>query len=293
MMTKLADTARPSGIKRFMKTPKGVVLSVLTGLTLLAALRPQDHVALINVLVAVITGLLFDAVVSLLQKRPQLFSDGAVITGLIVADVLGHATPLWVVAASTITALFSKHVLAIGRKPIFNPATVGLLVAIWAFHAGESWWASLALMPTWMTLIVLLAGMTVAIRVNKIPQVTAFLATYFALLFVMAITHTGLPSDTPADALRAPFVNSSLYLAFFMLTDPPTSPAPYRQQVFFGILTGVVATVMFAAVGGLAYLLVGLLIANLWKTIGMRAPQRKRVATRRQSQVASGGVDHL
>lgn len=292
MMTKRETQTRPSGIRRFLNTPKGIVLSVLAGLTLLAALRPQDHLVLVNVLVAVVTGLLVDGAVALLQKRKRLFSDGAVITGLIVASVLGHATPLWIVAATTVIALISKHIMVIGRKPLFNPAAVGLLVAIWVFHAGESWWASLALMPAWMTLIVLIAGLTVAVRVNKFPQVTAFLGTYFGLLLVMAISHTGLPSDTPADALRVPFVNSALYLAFFMLTDPPTSPAAYRQQVLFGILAAVVATAIFATVGGLSYLLLGLLSANLWKVVWVRGSQRRPAARERQ-RATPGAADSL
>ncbi len=252
---------------RFLKTPKGYVFAALTLLTLIAALRPQDHFGLINAAIAIATGLLIDGGIALLQRRQKLFSDGAVITALIVTDVLSHATPWYIVAATTAVALFSKHILKIGRKPIFNPAAFGLLVAIYIFSTGQSWWGSLALMPTWITLLLLVTGVIVTIRVNKFPQVTAFLFTYFALLLIMAVFHLGLPSDTPADALRVPFVNSALYLAFFMVTDPPTSPAPYRQQIWFGVISALVGTIIFATQGGLAYLLIGLLIANSWKAI--------------------------
>ncbi len=256
----------PNPLERFLKTPKGYVLAILVGLTLIAALRPQDHLGLLNAIVAVATGLVFDAGVALLQRRKKLFSDGAVITALIVADVLSHTTPLYIVAATTAVALLSKHVLKVGRKPIFNPAAFGLLFAIVVFATGQSWWGSLALLPTWLILLLLAGGLLITERVNKFPQVLAFLGTYFALLLVMAIFHLGLPSDTPGDALRIPFVNSALYLAFFMLTDPPTTPAPYRQQILFGVIVAGVGTVIFAMSGGLAYLLVGLLVGNIWKT---------------------------
>lgn len=259
-----------NSIRRFLKTPKGTAFTILAGLTLIASLRPEDHSGLVNALVAVVTGLIVDNVVAFLQKRKSFFSDGAIITGLIIADVLSHATPLYLVAATTIVALLSKHVLKVGRKPIFNPAAFGLLMAVWVFHTGESWWGSLALLPTWLTVVVIVVGILLTVKVNKFPQVAAFLGTYFTLLLVMAVLHVGLPSDTPADALRIPFVNTALFLSFFMLTDPPTSPAPYVQQIVFGILVAVVSTAIFAFIGGLTYLLVGLLVANLCKAVWAR-----------------------
>ena len=246
------QAARPpqSPLERFLKTPKGTVMAVLAGLTLVGALRPQDHLGLLNAAVAVATGLVI---------------DGGVITALIVTDVLSHTTPLYIVTATTAVALLSKHVLKVGRKPIFNPAVFGLLFALVVFATGQSWWGSLALLPAWLTLPLLAAGLLITARVNKFPQVLAFLGTYFALLLVMAFSHLGLPSDTPGDALRPPFVNAALYLAFFMVTDPPTSPAPYRQQILFGVIAAGVGTLIFATSGGLAYLLIGLLAGNAWR----------------------------
>ena len=261
------QTARPAPnpLLVFLKTPKGYAMAALIGLTLIAALRPQDHLGLLSAAVAVAVGLAIDGGVALLQRRKKLFSDGAVITALIVADVLSHATPLYIVAATTAVALLSKHLLKVGRKPLFNPAAFGLLFAIVAFNTGQSWWGSLALLPTWLMLLLLAAGLLITVRVNKFPQVASFLGAYFALLLAMAIFHLGLPSDTPGDALRAPFVNSALYLAFFMVTDPPTSPAPYRQQILFGVIAAGVGTLIFATSGGLAYPLIGLLAGNAWR----------------------------
>ncbi|MHB1683016.1 MAG: RnfABCDGE type electron transport complex subunit D [Bacilli bacterium] len=286
-----SQTARPAPnpLLVFLKTPKGYAMAALIGLTLIAALRPQDHLGLLSAAVAVATGLAIDGGVALLQRRKKLFSDGAVITALIVADVLSHATPLYIVAATTAVALLSKHLLKVGRKPLFNPAAFGLLFAIVAFNTGQSWWGSLALLPTWLMLLLLAAGLLITVRVNKFPQVASFLGAYFALLLAMAIFHLGLPSDTPGDALRAPFVNSALYLAFFMVTDPPTSPAPYRQQVMFGMIVAVVGTLIFATSGGLAYLLVGLLVGNAWKAVlqwTVKAAERRIASPAKKSAVA-------
>lgn len=275
-MSRLSPSRRtPSRLAKFAKTPKGTLLLVLLGLTLIAALRPADHAGLLNAAVSIVTAVVIDLGVALTCRRRAGLPDGAMITGLLVADILSHTTPLSIVAATTAVAVLSKHLLKVGRKPVFNPAALGLLVAIFVFGTGQSWWGSLALLPTWMIVIVIVAGAWIAIRVNKFPQVAAFLGTYFVLLLAMAVTHVGLPTNTPADALRVPFVNTALFLAFFMLTDPPTSPAGYGHQVVFGMLAALVGTAVFATVGGLAYLLIGLLAANAWQSISSLVTKRR------------------
>ncbi len=259
--------------RKFIKTPKGFVLVVLVGLTLLASLNSNENHGLMNALIAILTALVLDWLVGILQHSHRWFSDGGLITGLIVADVLSATAPWYAAALTTAIAIAAKHLLKVKRKPLFNPAAAGLLVATFLFPTGQSWWGSLSLLPGWSIILLIIGGMVVTQRVNKFPQVFAFLGTYFGLLLVMAIFHLGLPSDTPGDALRVPFVNSALFLAFFMLTDPPTSPAPYRQQVYFGFLSAFVSIVIFAFQGGLTYLLVGLLLANGWKAWASRNPK--------------------
>ncbi len=252
--------------RRFFKTPKGVVLTGLMVLTLLASLFPQGKVGLGHAVAADLTAVAFDALVALVLRRRIVLSISGLITGLIVADVLSSLTPLYLVILTTVMALLSKHVIKRGRKPIFNPAAIGLVLALTVFSSGQSWWAALTLLPLWYLAILLAIGIYVAVRVKKYPQVLAFLGTYFALLLVMAVLHLGLPSDTPGDALRVPFINSALFLGFFMLTDPPTSPAITRDQVVFGAMVGCIAVILFALFGGLAYLLIALLMGNLWSS---------------------------
>ncbi len=262
-------------LDKLMKTPKGYLLAILIGLTLVASLRPQDHIGLLNAGIAVITALAIDGIVAKLYKNKKKFSDGGMITALIIANVLSNTTPWYIIVATTAVALLSKHIIKSGRKPIFNPAAFGLLFAIYIFSTGQSWWGSLALLPTWLILIMIVPGIFISIKVNKFPQVASFLGMYFVLMLIMAVFHLGLPYDTPADALRIPFVNSAIYLAFFMLTDPPTTPSTYPKQIVFGSLVAIVGSIIFANYGGLAYLLIGLLAGNLVNFTFMRARQKK------------------
>ncbi|MGZ4123782.1 MAG: RnfABCDGE type electron transport complex subunit D, partial [Tumebacillaceae bacterium] len=249
-----------------------VLLLVLTGI---AYFKEDSTQGLINAGVAMGTGLVLDLIVGLLQKRKRLLSDGGVLTGLIVTLVLSSATPWYQVAGTVAIALVSKHVLKIKRRPIFNPAAVGLLVAIPLFSSEQSWWGSMPNFPAWGVGFVLVAGYLVTSKVNKFPQVFTFLGVYLLIMLGLGLAHVG---DT-TDVLRNPFINATLFLAFFMVTDPPTSPAKYGEQVVFGFIAAIVSVIVYLIFGGLAYLLVGLLVANAWNALRFyEAEKRKSVA---------------
>jgi hypothetical protein len=49
------------------------------------------------------------------------------------------------------------------------------------------------------------------------------------------------------------------------LTDPPTSPAKYRDQVICGAIVAAASFALFEAAGVVYYLLAGVLAGNLWE----------------------------
>lgn len=244
-------------------TPKKYLLIVLLIITTIAVTNSADPRGIINAGIAMSTALIFDGIIFMLQDRKRLFSDGGVLTGLIVALVLGSSTPWYIILVTTAIAIGSKHLLSIHNKPIFNPAALGLLVAIFLFSSEQSWWGAFAELPTWSIAFLLLAGLLITERINKFPQVFAFLGGYFLLLLIMGYYDIGQAGD----ALRTPFINSALFLAFFMVTDPPTSPAKYKDQIWFGLITAITSIIIYLIFGGLTYLLIGLLLANTWNTL--------------------------
>lgn len=249
---------------KFAKTPKAAVLAALILLTLVGGVTNSGSEGIPHAALSAAVGVAFDLLVALVLRRKAVFSTGGLITGLIVADVLSGLTPLYVVALTTVAALLSKHFLKRGRKPLFNPAAVGLLISLALFSGAQSWWAGMPLTSWWHLPLLLAAGVFVAVRVKKYMQVLTFFGAYFALILAMAIAHIGIPSATPADALRTPFVNAAFFLGFFMLTDPPTTPSTLRGQIQFSVIVATVSLIVFSQLGGLAYLLLGLLAGNGW-----------------------------
>ena len=107
---------------------------------------------------------------------------------------------------------------------------------------------------------------------------------YFA--FLTALTFfTNTETIRIAAMYRDPFLNSVLFLAFFMLTDPPTSPAKLWDQVGFGACVAVLAVLIELNHDTVIYLPLALLVANAfwawcWVTVVKQAPKKKVEFTR-------------
>ena len=134
--------------------------------------------------------------------------------------------------------------------------------------AGHSW------------LLVLAGGAVIVDRINKFPLVLTFAAVYFGLFTLLGLND---PASV-AEMFRAPFVQAVVFLAMFMLTDPPTSPGRYVDQIWVGVLAAVSACVGQLAGAGQAYLLVGVLVGNA--ALAMRRRVVRSAAPVRRAQTA-------
>ncbi|WP_433750314.1 RnfABCDGE type electron transport complex subunit D [Falsibacillus pallidus] len=270
--------------KKWVKTPKGYVVIAMISFLIFATIGYKDMGGFKNALVAVIAGVVVDAALNIKKRgRKWTVPDGAVITGLIIALVSSTAASMWVIASTAVLAILSKHFIAYKNKPIFNPAAVGLLLSYLLFRTGQSWWGAFGDLTSWTILLLLIGGYIIVNRVHKFPQVFTFLGTSFLLLAIMGFFHSTLA----ADAFRPPFINATLFFAFFMLTDLPTSPAKDKDQIIYGFLTGAIGTLIYALSGGLLYLFIGLCLGNLFtyyrKRSGSKAKMRKPIHMRRSS----------
>jgi Na+-translocating ferredoxin:NAD+ oxidoreductase RnfD subunit len=255
---------------KWLKTPKGYVTMAMLVYLLIASIGTKEITGIRNGVVAVLAAFVVDIICNVIKKRKWSMPDGAVITGLIISLILSTATSLGVIVATVVIAILSKHLLVYKKKPIFNPAAFGLLLSVFFFQTGQSWWGAFGDLPVWTILLLLIGGYAVTNRVNKFPQVFSFLGTSFLLLLLMGHFNVG----DAVDALRPPFINATLFFGFFMLTDPPTSPGKDRDQIMFGVLTAVSGTVIYGLFGGLIYLFIGLCIGNLYSF------QKKRSASK-------------
>jgi Na+-translocating ferredoxin:NAD+ oxidoreductase RnfD subunit len=247
---------------RFLRTPKGLLILVMVLLTVAAAIGTGVALVAPVISAAVIAAMITDLPILRARDGAWAFPDGALLTGLFVALILTPHEPWWVAALTSAAAVASKYVFRVRRANVFNPAALALVGSYFVFNTGQSWWGALPELPSVAILLLIATGAFITQRVNKIPVVIAFLGAYY-LLFT-ATAFAGDPRQVSA-LYRAPDVHMALFFAFFMVTDPPTSPPKHREQWIYGVIVAVVAYAIFETTGAVYFLLGGLLVANLWE----------------------------
>ena len=246
---------------RFFRTPKGLTLIVLAVLVVVAGAGRFALVAP-GVVASVVAAMLVDVLILRTLKKRWAFPSGALLTGLIVAMVLSPYQNWYIAAVTAVVGIVSKYVVRVHSANVFNPAALALVATFYIFHTGQSWWGALPELPTAAIVVLFATGIFISHRVHKLPAVLAFLGVYYLLATLG--TFVGDPK-TVAELYREPDLHAALYFAFFMLTDPPTSPPSARDQIAFGVITAAAAFAIFDIVHSAYFLLAGLLVANAWE----------------------------
>ncbi|MEK8127136.1 RnfABCDGE type electron transport complex subunit D [Paenibacillus filicis] len=247
----------------FLRTPKGVLTIVLAVMAVTASCVTSTYQGLFNISVAAAAAALLDYAVLRIQRRKQLVPTGALLTGIIIGLVASPSASSMIVCLAAVIAIVLKHLLTLGKRPIFNPAACGLLAVLWLFSTGEDWWGGLPDLSVWWLPLLLAGGYWTIFRVRKFLLVFTFLGLCFSAYLLIAL----LGAADVSDMFRVPFINSLLFFSFFMLTDPPTSPSKPWEQVLFATVAACVSIWINLKLGGLSFLLVGLLAANLWHAV--------------------------
>jgi Na+-translocating ferredoxin:NAD+ oxidoreductase RnfD subunit len=266
---------------RWLRTPKAWLFAIFVPLLVLAAPVAGWPATLHHVVLAVAGACVAEIAALEARHRPWRFPSSALLSGLIVAFVLGPETPSLVTLVLGALATVSKHLLVTRRGHVFNPAALALLVAVPLFATDQSWWGALPDLAWPWTLLLLLGGIVLVDRLNKLPLLIAFLGVYFGLFTAVAFADPVRVSEM----FRPPFVQAALFLAFFMLTDPPTSPSRYADQVWIGALVALVSCLAQLLGAGQSYLLIGLLAGNVALAV------RRRVGAALAARPAAREVD--
>jgi Na+-translocating ferredoxin:NAD+ oxidoreductase RnfD subunit len=256
-------------VKNFCKTPKGLLTIILVIFVAMAAPGEGIRAVAPGLVSATTAAGLVDALILWVRKKGWRdkenaweFPSGAVLTALIVAMVLRAQEPWYVTTITSVAAILSKYVFRFRAANVFNPAALAIVATFYVFHTGQSWWGALTEVAPFAQVVLVAAGVFIADRVNKMPLVLAFLGTYFLLFTVTAFV-----SDPRmvSEVFRPPDLEAVLFFAFIILTDPPTSPAKYPDQIVCGILVGAVSYAVFEWSGVVYYLLAGVLAGNVWE----------------------------
>lgn len=250
-------------VLRFFQTPKGLLTLILLILTAIAAPGEGVRTVVIGMGSAAVAAGLVDLVILRLRKKSWEFPSGAVLTAMIVTMVIRAQEHWYVPAVTSVVAVLSKYLIRTRSANVFNPAALAIVTMFYVFHMGQSWWGALPeVTPIWLQAALLLSGIYITDRVNKMPLVLSFLGTYFALFTLTA--YLGDPQWV-TEIFRSPDIQAVMYFALIILTDPPTSPAKYPDQLICGVIVAVVSYAVFERFGVVYFLLAGVLVGNVWE----------------------------
>lgn len=268
-----------------------VMLDVILALTPLAAVAIYAFgtraisILVFSLMACVITDLLFAYL--FLNKRKWLPDGAAVITALLLAFTLSPLTPWYVVVFGGISAILFGKILWGGLgKNRFNPALVGREFMTAFFPAimsdGVLWNTKLFVENT-----------NASIRtLTDNPQLRELLTTFIynpsgalgeysllaltlggiylllrnrinwhipvAFLFSLMLMQNILPDKGSANFS----LGGVLLGAIFMATDMPTSPTHSNAKIYFGLMLGVVVSVMLSSGINNVYLSYSILLMN-------------------------------
>lgn len=220
--------------------------------------------------------------------------ESAVITALILFFMMIPSANLlknWQLASAVTLAMLSKYVFAWKKQHIVNPAAMGavalvLIIALINLIKGTryntdifSWWVANPIL-FWPVLIL---GCLVVSKVRRTPMVLAFICVGLGVFVLESLKYD--PSVWVSAKLY--FVSyPTLFLAFFMLTEPFTTPPQKYQQIMYGGLVGVLcATGVFSPLFSMTPEL-GLVLGNLFAYI-FRVKQKVLLTLKYKRELAN------
>ena len=170
---------------------------------------------------------------AMFNRGRLLFPLSAFITGASLSILVNYAHGSWYSLVPVFFAISSKYLLTYQGRHIFNPSLIGIVIALLisdgmiSASPAYQWGGSIALV-----VFIVTAALTVFVfKLRRGYLVTYFLVFYFIALAIRAwLTQWHMPMETWfMGALTSP----AFYLfVFFMITDPVTSPASRKGQIF-------------------------------------------------------------
>ena len=186
----------------------------------------------VNAIVIITSALLTQYACTRIWSLPAFDPKSALISSLSLCLLL-RTDSLTVAGLAALVAVSSKFLLRWNGKHVFNPTNLSLVVVL---SAGLGWvspgqWGR----EVFFAFLVACVGGLVVNRAARSDVTYAFLGAYLALLFGRALW----VGDPPAIPLHQLQNGALLVFAFFMISDPKTTPDSRIGRILFALLVAV------------------------------------------------------
>lgn len=188
-------------------------------------------------------------------RRINLYDGSAMITGILIALLLPPALPSWMVAlGSAFAVVIGKEIFGGLGQNIFNPALVGASFLFLSFPAARDFLSTPSQAPAVIVIINIIAillGGALLLMKRLIAWEVPFLYLGAAGLLSLA-----LGQDHPL------FSSPLLLAAFFIVTDPVTTPLTRTGNRWFALGAGLLSALFRQAMSPVEAFTSGILLMN-------------------------------
>jgi len=214
--------------------PRYYQIAALALLLLFGLLRLRFDIQLPQALLILGTVIVAQFVCTRIWKLEKFDPRSALISGLSLC-LLARTNSLLLAVITGAVTILSKFVLRWRGKHIFNPTNVGIVLMI-LLTGGSVWvspgqWGDFAFFAF---LVICLGGLVVN-RAGRADVTLAFLGAWTVLLFGRSFW-LGEPTTIPLHRLQN---GALLIFAFFMISDPRTTPNSRAGRILFAVLIAV------------------------------------------------------
>ncbi len=191
-------------------------------------------ISLWQIAITLITALLTQYAGTRFYNLPAFDPKSPLISALSLCLLL-RTDHLEVAALAAVVAIGSKFIIRWKDKQVFNPTNLALVVMI---GSGLGWispgqWGQVA----WFGFLIACLGSLVVTRAARADVTLAFLAFYVGLLFARALW-LGDPLTIPLHQIES---GALLIFAFFMISDPKTTPDSRTGRIIYALFVTLVA----------------------------------------------------
>ena len=210
-----------------------IYLTMIVVLSMLAAINILSF-GVMNTLpqlvIAVVVATATEALWDFYRTRTWKYSKSAIITGLFIGSLLDPSQVLYIPAVAALIAFLAKTFIRAKARHFFNPTMLSMFAVALLFKTSLGWWAATNMYAT------IILGLFISVKFKRLSLTLPFLATAFVIILLLT------QSLTSAENLimSAPI----LYMVFFMLVEPKTSPFSRRGRLIYGPIVAILLFVM-------------------------------------------------
>jgi Na+-transporting NADH:ubiquinone oxidoreductase subunit NqrB len=251
-----------------LRDPRLHLAAVIVSLQVLGQVAFDFRLSIAQILVSLGTCAILEVAIAFRWQRVIMWPASALLTGNGVAFILrvpgtehGDWWSLrgwWIFAGTAAVSLLSKHIVRIGKRHVFNPSNIGLVLCFLILPARlaeplDFWWSP---MTAWMVLalaIIVAGGLAILRRLRLLSIAIGFWLAFAAGIGLLAVSghemtarwHLGPITGWDFWWLLVTSPEVLVFL-FFMITDPKTIPSGGRARVAYAVSIGLLATLLIA-----------------------------------------------